>query len=313
MLSGGTTGIPKLIPRTHADYGYNFQRSAELCALSERDRYLAALPMAHNFSLACPGTLGVWSHGGCVVVPATQAPEDAFAAIARFAVTLTAQVPSLSQCWLEALDSELPDLRSLRLIQVGGAKLDASRAGAMLNRFGCQLQQVFGMPEGLIAATCLDDTPHAILTTKGRPLCEDDDIRIVDPAGNAVSSSETGELWARGPYTIRGYFRAYPSDVQPFTPEGFYRSGDRVRRLPDGNLCVEGCIKETINRHGESVGAGDIEDVLRLHPDVRDVAVVTGLDETVHAVVVAKRSLLLADLCAFLKQQGCPYPDGPTR
>ncbi|QZN97549.1 (2,3-dihydroxybenzoyl)adenylate synthase [Symbiopectobacterium purcellii] len=311
LLSGGTTGTPKLIPRTHADYVYNFQRCAELCALSERDRYLAALPMAHNFSLACPGALGVWSRGGCVVVPATPAPEDAFAAIARFGVTLTALVPSLSQCWLEALDSELPDLRSLRLIQVGGAKLDANRAGAMLNRFGCQLQQVFGMAEGLITATRLDDTPHTILTTQGRPLCEDDDIRIVDPAGNAVSPGDSGELWVRGPYTIRGYFRVRPSDMQPFTSEGFYRSGDRVRCLPDGNLCVEGRIKETINRHGESVAAGDIEDALRLHPAVRDVAVVTGLDETVHAVVVAKRSLLLADLCAFLEQQGVPLSRWP--
>ncbi|WP_264628403.1 AMP-binding protein, partial [Candidatus Symbiopectobacterium sp. NZEC135] len=311
LLSGGTTGIPKLIPRTHADYGYNFQRCAELCALSERDRYLAVLPMAHNFSLACPGALGVWSRGGCVVVPATPAPEDAFAAIARFRVTLTALVPSLSQCWLEALDSELPDLRSLRLIQVGGAKLDAVRAGAMLNRFGCQLQQVFGMAEGLITLTRLDDTPHTILTTQGRPLCEDDDIRIVDPAGSAVSPGHTGELWVRGPYTIRGYFRARSGDAQSFTSEGFYRSGDRVRRLADGNLCVEGRIKETINRHGESVGAGDIEDALRLHPDVRDVAVVAGLDETVHAVVVAKRSLLLADLCAFLEQQGVPVSRWP--
>ncbi len=311
LLSGGTTGTPKMIPRTHADYCYNFQRCAELCALSGRDRYLAALPMAHNFSLACPGALGVWSRGGCVVVHATPAPEDAFAAIARFGVTLTALVPSLSQCWLEALDSELPDLRSLRLIQVGGAKLDAIRASAMLNRFGCQLQQVFGMAEGLITATRLDDTPHTILTTQGRPLCEDDDIRIVDPAGKAVSPGDPGELWVRGPYTIRGYFRARPSDVQPFTSEGFYRSGDRVRCLPDGNLCVEGRIKETINRHGESVAAGDIEDALRLHPDVRDVAVVTGLDETVHAVVVAKRSLLLEDLCAFLEQQGVPLSRWP--
>ncbi|MGG2142251.1 (2,3-dihydroxybenzoyl)adenylate synthase [Symbiopectobacterium sp. RP] len=312
LLSGGTTGIPKLIPRTHADYAYNFHRCADLCALSERDRYLAALPMAHNFSLACPGALGVWSRGGCVVVPATPAPEDAFAAIARFGITLTTLVPSLSQCWLEALDSELPDLRSLRLIQVGGAKLDSIRAGEMLNCFGCQLQQVFGMAEGPITATRLDDTPHTILTTQGRPLCEDDDIRIVDHAGVAVSPGNTGELWVRGPYTIRGYFRSGPSGGQSFTSEEFYRSGDRVRRLPDGNLCVEGRIKETINRHGESVGVRDIEDALRMYPDVRDVAVVAGLDETVHAVVVAKRSLLLADLCAFLEQQGVPtsrWPD----
>lgn len=102
------------------------------------------------------------------MVPATPAPEDAFAAIARFGVTLTALVPSLSQCWLEALDSELTDLRSLRLIQVCGAKLDSIRAGAMLNRSGHQLQQVFGMVEGLITATSLDDTPHTILTTQGR-------------------------------------------------------------------------------------------------------------------------------------------------
>lgn len=311
LLSGGTTGVPKLIPRTHADYGYNFQRCAELCGLEAQDRYLAVLPMAHNFSLACPGVLGIWSRGGGVVVPATPAPEDAFAAIARFRVTITALVPSLGQCWLDALDCELADLRSLRLIQVGGAKLDAVRAGTMLNRFGCQLQQVFGMAEGLVTVTRLDDSPHIVMTTQGRPLCEDDEIRVVDPAGVVVSPGNTGELWVRGPYTIRGYFRSRPGEVQPFTPDGFYRSGDRVRQLPDGNLCVEGRIKETINRHGESFCAGEIEDALRTHPDVREAAVIADHDERVHAVVVARHSLMLVDVCAFLEQQGVPVSRWP--
>lgn len=119
LLSGGTTGLPKLIPRTHADYHYNFRASAALCHVQPDDRYLAVLSMAHNFPLACPGILGIFSRGGSVVVPATVAAEDAFEAIHRHRVTLTALVPSLATLWLDATEWEQPDLSSLRLVQVG--------------------------------------------------------------------------------------------------------------------------------------------------------------------------------------------------
>ncbi|WP_445222790.1 (2,3-dihydroxybenzoyl)adenylate synthase (plasmid) [Bradyrhizobium sp. Pa8] len=304
LLSGGTTGMPKLIARTHADYIYNFRASAALCAVTAEDRYLAALPMAHNFPLGCPGILGTLEQGGVVVVPPSSAPEEAFETIARHRATMTALVPSLAALWLEAAEWERPDLSSMRLLQVGGAKLDVVTANQLASAFPCRLQQVFGMAEGFLNFTRLDDPPDLIAATQGRPLCDDDEVRIVDDHGQDVPTGDVGELLVRGPYTIRGYYRATDYNRQAFTPDGFYRSGDRVRRLANGHLIVEGRIKDVINRHGESIAADEIEACLRDHPAVRDAAVFadpqTGYDEAVHAAVISDdATLTLNDIRAF--------------
>lgn len=317
LLSGGTTGFPKLIPRTHADYSYNVRRSVELCDIDGSDRYLAVLPMAHNFTLACPGVLGVWSQGGSVVVPSSPAPEDAFAAIERQGVTVTALVPSLMQCWLDALLIEKANLRSLRLVQVGGAKLESTCAERIPALFGCQLQQVFGMAEGLICMTCLDDPLSVIARTQGKPMCPEDEIRVMDAEGRPVPVGDTGELWVRGPYTLRGYFRSPEHNHHAFTSDGFYRTGDRVRLLPDGYLCVEGRIKDTINRHGESISAEEIEDCLLAHPEVRQAVAIAEqqgeINESIHAVIVAKSTITLADIRAFFEQKDMDINKWPER
>ncbi|WP_224742062.1 (2,3-dihydroxybenzoyl)adenylate synthase [Bradyrhizobium sp. 2S1] len=304
LLSGGTTGMPKLIARTHADYIYNFRASAALCGVTAEDRYLAALPMAHNFPLGCPGILGTLERGGSVVVPPSSAAEEAFEVIAIHRATLTALVPSLAVLWLEAAEWERPDLSSMRLLQVGGAKLDAATARHLASQFACRVQQVFGMAEGLLNFTRLDDLPELIAETQGLPLCDDDEVHVVDERGQDVPAGEIGELLVRGPYTIRGYYRAADYNRQAFTRDGFYRSGDRVRRLPSGHIIVEGRIKDVINRHGESIAADEIEACLREHPAIRDAAVFAdssaGFDEAVHAAVISDdAALTLNDIRAF--------------
>lgn len=303
LLSGGTTGLPKLIARTQADYIYNVRASTALCGITAQDRYLAALPMAHNFPLGCPGILGAFLYGAAVVLPESSAPEEAFEAIARHRATLTALVPSLATMWLDAAKWEHPNLSSLRLLQVGGAKLDASVAKRIAAEFQCKLQQVFGMAEGLLNFTRLDDCAEVVFETQGRPLCLHDELRIVDEEGQPVPEGQSGELLARGPYTIRGYYRAAEYNRQAFTADGFYRSGDRVRMRSDGYLVVEGRIKDVINRHGESIAADEIEACLRDHPAVRDAAVFPERresDEIIHAAVISDDpSLALSDIRAF--------------
>ncbi|MBX6388960.1 MAG: salicylate synthase, partial [Frankia sp.] len=269
LISGGTTGRPKLIPRTHRDYAYNARASAEVCGLTAVDVYLAALPAAHNFPLACPGILGTLGVGGTVVMAPVPSPDVAFGLIERHRVTVTALVPSLARLWVEATAWERADLSSLRLLQVGGARLEEELARRIPPALGCGLQQVFGMAEGLLNYTRLDDPDELVVTTQGRPLSPADEVRIVDADGAEVADGEVGELLTRGPYTIRGYYRAAAHNATAFTPDGYYRSGDLVRRLPSGHLVVEGRVKDVINRAGESIAVGEIEDQLAGHPAVR--------------------------------------------
>ncbi|MFF9479680.1 (2,3-dihydroxybenzoyl)adenylate synthase [Streptomyces sp. NPDC014733] len=278
QLSGGTTGVPKLIPRTHDDYGYSLRGSNEICGVDEHTRFLVALPAAHNFPMSSPGWLGVLYAGGTVVLCPRPDPATAFPLIAQERITMTGLVPPLALVWTEAGPATEHDLSSLELLLVGGAKFSVAAARRLEPALGCRLMQVFGMAEGLVNYTRLDDDPETVVTTQGLPISADDEIRVVDDADEPVPDGEFGHLLTRGPYTIRGYWRAPRHNARAFTADGFYRTGDIVRRTPTGHLVVEGRAKDQINRGGEKVAPEEIENIVLGHPAVHDVSVVAVAD-----------------------------------
>lgn len=309
LLSGGTTGLPKLIPRTHDDYHYNARESARVAGLGEDSRYLAVLPVAHNFPLACPGLLGTLHAGGTVVMCADSAPDTALDLVERERITDTALIPPFVLLWLEARTWNDADLGSLRWLQVGGARLNPEVAARVKPTLGCGLQQVYGMAEGLLCYTRHDDDDERVVNTQGRPLSHDDELRIVDENDQEVAQGETGELQVRGPYTLRGYWRAEEYNRRAFTADGYYRSGDVVRRLPTGEVIVEGRNKDVVNRGGEKVPVEEVENLLLSHPAVLDVAIVgipdDVLGERTCACVLARGSApTLPELKAHLNTLG---------
>ncbi len=273
LLSGGTTGLPKLIARTHDDYTYNAKRSGEVSGMDASTVYLVSLPTGHNFPLACPGLLGALIVGGTVVMLPSPEPRRAFATIANEGVTHTAVVPAVAQRWLDEY-SDSWDLSSLRVLQVGGARLADEVARKIKPVLGCTLQQVFGMAEGLLNYTRLDDPEDIICTTQGRPMCPDDEIQVVDPFDQPVPLGEPGSLLTRGPYTPRGYYKAEQQNARAFTPDGWYRSGDICRVVAGGNLIVEGRDKDMINRGGEKISAEEVENLTYTLSSVQQVAAV---------------------------------------
>jgi 2,3-dihydroxybenzoate-AMP ligase len=308
LLSGGTTGLPKLIPRTHDDYAYQLRATAEALGVGPDTVYLASLPVAHNAALGCPGLLGTLRAGGRVVLPDSVGPDVTFPLVASEGVTLTTLMPPLVQLWLDAAPFLPVDLSRV-LLQVGGAKLAPDVARRVGPELGCRLTHWFGMAEGLLSFTRLDDPDDTVVNTLGRPLSPADEIRIVDPNGDDVVPGRVGELLTRGPYTLRGYFKAPDHNAGAFLADGFFRTGDLARVTPEGNIVIEGRIKDLINRGGEKVSAGELEDHLASHPQVRQVAVVAVPDsvmgEKTCAVVVARgRPPVLAELKAFLTQRG---------
>jgi 2,3-dihydroxybenzoate-AMP ligase len=274
LLSGGTTGLPKLIARTHDDYAYNARASAELCGVDASTAYLVSLPAGHNFPLACPGILGVLGAGGRVVLLASPEPQRAFAAIGAEGVTHTAVVPAVAGRWLEHAAEHGRPGDSLRLLQVGGARMPDELAARVRPVLGAGLQQVFGMAEGLLNYTRLDDPDDVVHTTQGRPLSPADEVRLVDELDRDVPDGEPGSLLTRGPYTPRGYYRAAEQNARAFTAEGWYRSGDICRRTPEGNLVVEGRDKDMINRGGEKISAEEVENLVHGLAGVSQVAAV---------------------------------------
>ncbi|GAA2851966.1 (2,3-dihydroxybenzoyl)adenylate synthase [Pseudonocardia halophobica] len=275
LLSGGTTGLPKLIARTHDDYAYNARASAGTAGVDPDTVYLVSLPAGHNFPLACPGILGVLLAGGRVVLLPSPEPARAFATIEAEGVTHTAVVPAVAGRWLDHAEKHgCGPVASLRVLQVGGARLADELARKVRPVLGCTLQQVFGMAEGLLNFTRLDDPEEVVCTTQGRPMCPDDEVRLVDELDQDVPEGEPGSLLTRGPYTPRGYYRAAEQNARAFTADGWYRSGDICRRTPEGNLVVEGRDKDMINRGGEKISAEEVENLVYQLPAVAQVAAV---------------------------------------
>ena len=293
QISGGSTGLSKLIPRTHDDYIYTLRESARICGLDGDSVFMGALPIAHNYPMSSPGVLGALYAGSRVVLSPSPSPEAAFPLIERERVTDVSLVPPLLLVWMQAAPGTKSDLSSLKVIQVGGAKLMPEVARRVRPTLGVTLQQVFGMAEGLVNYTRLDDPDELIIQTQGRPISEDDEVLVVDDQGNAVPEGEPGYLLTRGPYTIRGYHNNPSANARSFTEDGFYRTGDIVKRTPEGYLVVQGRATDHINRAGEKISAEEIEDHLLAHPQVFDAAVVSIPDE-----YLGERS------CAFIIAQG---------
>ncbi|GLQ72241.1 (2,3-dihydroxybenzoyl)adenylate synthase [Vibrio penaeicida] len=309
LVSGGTTGLPKLIPRTHNDYRFNIQSCAVASELSNEEVYLAVLPAAHNFTLGCPGLLGALQCGGKVIFSTNPSPDYCFDVIETNKVTSTALVPALAQLWTAAKEWENADTSSLRLIQVGGSKLAYTDALNVQKVFPGALQQVFGMAEGLIACTRFGDAEELIATKQGRPVSSWDEVRVVNAEGNPVLVGEEGELVTRGPYTLRGYYRAEEHNERSFTHDGFYRSGDRVVVDENGYIVVTGRLKDVVNRAGECIATDELEEQLLAHPNVAQIAVVAvpdkHLGERIGVALVKKgRVPTLQELRVFLQEQG---------
>ena len=306
LLSGGTTGMPKMIPRTHDDYVYNATQTGRAAGIGPDTVMLAVLPIAHNYTLACPGVLGVLAHGGtAVIAPGTEA-ESVFQTIESERVTVVGATVPLVAKWLDSDLFGRHDLSSLRVFINGGAKLAPELRRRVEERFGCEYQENFGTGEGLINMTRIGDPEAVRFHSSGRPVSEGDEIRVVDEEGRELPQGQIGELVVRGPYTIRGYYNAPEATLAAFTPDGFYRMGDIVR-LVDGYIYLEGRRKDLINRGGEKISCEEIEDYILAHPDVMSACVVAmpdavfGEKACAYAILRKGCALTLAELVAFLQ------------
>lgn len=310
LLSGGTTGIPKLIPRTHNDYICNSILASNVCDIREGDVLLDILPIGHNLPLACPGLQGFLLSGCSVVLHTSPAAHEIFPLVARYKVTHIHAVPALLIGWIESEDIAAHDLASIRVIQSGGQRLQPeTRKKTHTLLPNCTVQENFGMAEGVLMFVRLDDPLDVRLETVGRPVCEDDEIMILGEDDLPVTPGEVGEFCCRGPYTLRGYFNAPEHNTRAFTPEGFYRSGDLMRQHPSGNYMVEGRKKDLINRGAEKISAEEIENLILMHPAVQNVACVAMADRIMGekncACVILRPGLQLdlETLVAFLIEQ----------
>jgi 2,3-dihydroxybenzoate-AMP ligase len=308
LLSGGTTSLSKLIPRTHDDYVLNARLCGAAAGFSDRTVFMAILPLGHNYNLASPGMLGVFYYGGTLVLAPGGKVEEVFPLVERERVTVIAAVVPLITTWLNSDALSAHDFSSLEVVQNGGARLAPELRRRLRQQLGCTPQEIYGTAEGLINMTRLHDPDELLLESSGAPVCDEDEIRVIDDAGSDVADGESGELVTRGPYTIRGYYNAPEQNAQAFLPGGWYRMGDVVRKR-GRYVYTEGRRKDMINRGGEKISCEEIENLILGHPKVKS-AVLVGMPDPVFGekacacvVTLPGETLAFSELVTFLRER----------
>jgi len=307
QLSGGTTGIPKVIPHTHNDYLYKSRAIIEWMGFSAKDVMMVPLLFAHNACLQQMIHPALLTGATAVVCPFD--PESISRTIEKEKVTYLFTVPAIFYRWLESPDFARYDYSSLRLSMTGAQKMHPSQAYRIGKELKAVFMQGYGITEGTHIFPRLTDPERVRYETIGRPISPWDEIRVVDEEGKEVRPGELGELICRGPYTIPGYYKAGEQNLKAYDQDGFFWTGDLVRSDEEGNLVIEGRSKDVINRGGEKISAEEVEDLLIDHPKVNRVSVVAmpdpELGEKACAYVVPERgeAPTLEDLTEHLSRK----------
>lgn len=318
QLSGGTTGVPKVIPRLHAEYWDNARLYARRLGWTPETRVAHLIPLIHNAGVSCAMHA---SHAvGAALVLAEADPIPAFELMARAGAT-DALIGHVHYRAVMLAEFE-PARRSLRRAVLSGTKVPEALF-THLNDDSHWAGQLFGMGEGMFLVSPPDSPPLARLTTVGTPIAQTDEYRILDPdSERELPDGEVGELVCRGPYTISGYFDAAEHNARAFTSDGFYRTGDlaAVRVIEGGRyVSIEGRIKDLINRGGEKINAEELEKLLLGHSDVAQAAVVAMPDERLgertcaYLVAAQGRELSMAQVQQHLDSLGVAKFKWPER
>ena len=308
QLSGGTTGVPKVIPRFHGEYLGYAAAWANFFGLTEEDVGLWALPLIHNAAMIYYLLPSVLQARTLVLMGRFEARRF-FETIEREGVTATGSIGPIAAHILDYKDIGQHDLSRLRLFHT------LARADAMEAHTGIGMMLVFGITEGVLTGAPLDASVAVRHTTAGRPVSPFDEFRLLHPGTeDAVPPGASGELCFRGPSTLRGYYRNPEANATAFTSDGFFRTGDLMRAHDlDGGpwYSFEGRIKDNIDRGGEKFGTEDIEALLARHPALADARVVAMPDrvygEKACAYLVLRPGAAcptLAEIGAFLLGHG---------
>jgi long-chain acyl-CoA synthetase len=313
LYTSGTTGEPKAVMLTHANLLFIARVSAELRRITPDDRVYGLLPLAHVYGLAsvCLGTLRA---GASLHLQARFTPAAMAECLATRGITVCQGVPTMYAKLLEHLKSRSAAFAApaLRYIQSGGAPLGPALKREVEAFFGLPLCNGYGLSEAspTLTQTLGEAARNDCSVGQALPGVE---LRIVDAEGKDVAPGEPGELWARGPNIMKGYYRDPQATAATMRPEGWLATGDIARRGPDGAYFIEGRVKELIIRSGFNVYPAEVEAVLNAHPEVMQSAVVgrrgAGEDEAVVAFVelAAGARVTPAELLAFAAASLAPY------
>jgi non-ribosomal peptide synthetase component E (peptide arylation enzyme) len=316
--TGGTTGEPKLVPRTHNSIGCNVEYCSKVWEQHCEDVNLVVGSIAHDLSFG-KGFMGsVITMGKLFMLDSTDA-QTICDVIEREHVTSVIWVPTLAQRLLQYEDLDKYDLSSLKKMHSAGGAAFPELVREVVSRLNMRFHNGYGATEGMTCITCAQDDIETVCGTVGRPTCPRDVYKVVDLDGNTLPPNTQGELLLKGPSVFAGYYQNPEENAKVFDADGFFKTGDLAVIDEQGYVRLTGRLKEMINRGGESISATMIESLINRHPDVAIVAVVPMPDpvmgERVCAYIqpVAGCTLTFEAIITFLRGEKASVQQLPER
>jgi len=316
--TGGTTGLPKVVPRTHNDLICSSEYAAKAWKMDAQDTCLLVGPIGHDLTFT-KGFLGsVLAYGKTVFLDSTEV-DDICRSIEKEKVTALAWVPTLARrlVGFEGLDNY--DLSTLKRMYCGGGASLPDLIKDVSEKLGCAFFNGYGATEGQTTLTRSGDQLETLYTTVGRPTCPHDSYKVVDREGKELPANTSGELLIKGPGVFTGYYKNAEENEKMFDKNGYFRTGDVAKIDENGNVTLVGRIKEMINRGGESISAVEVENLIAGHPEVGLVAVVPMPDpemgERVCAYIQPRpgTELTFEKIISFLKNRKASVIHFPER
>jgi acyl-CoA synthetase (AMP-forming)/AMP-acid ligase II len=316
MFTGGTTGLPKMVPWTHHNIAGSVRAIIAGYRLGPQDATVAVMPLYHGHGLIA-ALLSTLASGGTVLLPA----RGRFSAhtfwddINAVGATWYTAVPTIHQILLDRAAAETAETgrAALRFIRSCSAPLTPEVARALQAEFSAPVVCAFGMTEAThqVASTGIDQEVNPAVATGLVGRSTGPRIRIAGNDGAPVEQGVVGEVWLRGDTVVRGYL-GDPKITEANFTDGWLRTGDLGTLSESGDLIIRGRIKELINRGGEKISPERVEGVLATHPNVLEVAVFgvphPMYGEAVAAAFVPRGSAPTADeLTGFCRERLAPY------
>jgi long-chain acyl-CoA synthetase len=328
--TSATTGTPKGVRASHAAELASARSFEQVWAIRPDDVLLNGLPLAYIYGLATVAITGLVAGVPSVLMERFDGPK-ALELIERHRCTIFPAVPTMHAMLLECrrLSKRSHDTSSLRLPVSSGARLPATVAEQFRAAFGVPIYEFYASSE--CRPIFAWDLTRGDVPRQGcvGPCAPGVEARIVDEAEQNVPDGTDGNLFVRGPSLMTDYFRD-PELTNTVLRDGWFDTGDRARREPDGAYTIGSRNKEMINRGGAKVAPPEVEAVLLAHPAVHEAAVVGVPDpafgEQVKAVLVLKPGMAagIADIRRHCRERLADFkvpglvvfvdalPTGPT-
>jgi len=316
--TGGTTGTPKIVPRTHNSIINGIEYCSKSWDQSCQDINLIAGPIGHDLTFT-KGFIGsIITLGKTIFLDSTD-DKEICEVIEREKITSIIWVPTLGQRLIQYRDLDKYDLSSLKKMHSAGGASHPDLVKNVTEKLKMKFYNGYGATEGMTTITRTTDDIETICTTVGRPTCPFDIYKVIDKDGNELPPHTQGELVLKGPGVFTGYYNNPEENKEAFTKDGFFRTGDVAKIDEKGYITLTGRIKEMINRGGESISATQIEELISRHPDVAAVAVIPMPDpvmgERVCAYIEPRSGVQMTfdEIISFLKGQKASVLQLPER